>query len=141
MSLASPVLIGIYENEILIKTLSSDEKSSEFIIEAIEEILQKYQISEIIYANGPGSFMGIKVAYVILKTLSIVKSCPMYAVSGFELNGNQPIRANKNLSFVLEKDFSISLKKVEPVNFELPKDLSNLNKFDDILPNYIIDAV
>jgi peptidase, M22 family len=54
--------------------------------------------------------MGLKVAYVILKTFSLAKGCEFYAVSGFSLNGGQAIRANKNLSFVL-KNGEISLEK------------------------------
>lgn len=85
--------------------------------------------------------MGIKVAYVVLKTLSIVRDLPIYAVSGFELNNNSPIRANKNLSFVLKQNGEIALKKIEPKEFNIPLNLSNLNKTDDILPNYVIDSI
>lgn len=45
--------------------------------------------------------MGIKVAYTILKTISIVKDID-YMIGGFELNGGGAIRANKAMSFVLE---------------------------------------
>ena len=84
--------------------------------------------------------MGLKVAYVILKTFSLAKGCEFYAVSGSSLNGGQAIRANKNLSFVL-KNGEISLEKVEPVRFVLPLNLDELKLNSDTLPNYIIQAV
>lgn len=125
----------------LIQTLSSDvKKASEYLIQVIDYLDKKYKIEEIIYANGPGSFMGVKVSYIILRTFCIVKSIPMSAVSGFELNSNMPIKANKHLSFVLENSV-IKLKKIEPVELKLPKNLSGLNKTTDILPNYVMEAV
>jgi len=84
--------------------------------------------------------MGLKVAYVILKTFSLAKGCEFYAVSGFSLNGSQAIRANKNLSFVL-KDGKILLEKVGSVGFSLPLNLDELKLNSDTLPDYIIQAV
>lgn len=139
--MCKPAIVGIYENDVLIQKLSGEKPASDFLIEAIDYILKNYNLKSITYANGPGSFMGIKVAYVILKTLSIARNLPLYAVSGFELNGNSPIKANKNLSFVLKDNGEIILKKIEAKEFKIPSNLSKLNKTNDILPNYIIDAV
>ncbi|QKF86665.1 N6-L-threonylcarbamoyladenine synthase, TsaB subunit [Campylobacter blaseri] len=84
--------------------------------------------------------MGIKVSYIILKTFTLAKNCHIYAVSGFDFNDNNPIKANKHFSFVLENS-KIKLKKIEPVELKLPNTLLNLNKSDDILPSYNIEAV
>ncbi|QKF92786.1 MULTISPECIES: glycoprotease [unclassified Campylobacter] len=120
----------------------SDKKSDESLIEILNELTneQKLQISKIIYANGPGSFMGTKVSYIVLKTFSMVKECEFYAISGFELNGNGAIKANKALSFVKTGD-EILLQKAEPKEFELPLNLDVLNLNLDTLPNYVIQAV
>lgn len=120
----------------------SDKKSDESLIEILNELTneQKLQISKIIYANGPGSFMGTKVSYIILKTFSMVKECEFYAISGFELNGNGAIKANKALSFVKTGD-EILLQKADPKEFELPLNLDVLNLNLDTLPNYVIQAV
>ncbi|MDO5046032.1 MAG: glycoprotease [Campylobacter sp.] len=122
--------------------MRSEKKSDESLIEILDQILNKenLKISKIIYANGPGSFMGTKVSYIILKTLSMVKGCEFYSVSGFELNENAPIRANKALSFVKQGD-EILLKKAEVGEFALPLNLSILNLNLDTLPNYVIQAV
>ena len=84
--------------------------------------------------------MGLKVAYVILKTFCMVKECEFYAISGFELNDGGPIRANKILSFV-KRNNEITLEKIEPKGFCLPQSLDNLKLKKDTLPNYIIQAV
>lgn len=139
-SLDNPLLVGIYKQNVLIKQFQSQSHTSEALIEIFDEILQNYDIKTIIYANGPGSFMGIKVAFVILKTISIVKNCDFKAVSGFELNDFSPIKANKNLSFIY-KNGEVKLSKIQPKNFKLPQNLSNLNFISDTLPNYILSAI
>lgn len=139
-SLDNPLLVGIYKQNVLIKQFQSQSHTSEALIEIFDEILQNYDIKTIIYANGPGSFMGIKVAFVILKTISIVKNCDFKAVSGFELNNFSPIKANKNLSFIYENG-EVKLSKIQPKNFKLPQNLSNLNFISDTLPNYILSAI
>ena len=142
VALTTPVLIGIYENGNLIQKFISDEneKAGDFLISKFDEILQIYKIKSVIYANTPGSFMGIKLSYIILKTLSLSLNFQVFAVSGFELNNFSPIRANKNLSFVY-KNGEICIEKSESKPLNLPQTLSNLNKNSDILPNYIIGAI
>lgn len=142
VALTTPVLIGIYENGNLIQKFISDEneKAGDFLISKFDEILQIYKIKSVIYANTPGSFMGIKLSYIILKTLSLSLNFQVFSVSGFELNNFSPIRANKNLSFVYKND-EICIEKSEPKPLNLPQTLSNLNKNSDILPNYIIGAI
>ena len=135
-------MIGVYESGAKIAEFASaeGEKADSFLIAKFSEILKIYKIKELIYANTPGSFMGMKVSYVILRTLSIALDVPLRAISGFELNGFGPIRANKNFSYVYERG-EIRMKKCPPAQLSLPRDLSILNKSDDILPNYIIEAV
>lgn len=140
ISLSSPILVGIYENSEKIREFSSEKHASDAIVEILREIRSEFTIKSIIYANGPGSFMGLKVAYVVLKTFCIATNCDFYAVSGFELNGNGAIRANKALSFVKNGD-EIKLLKCEPSKFKLPQNLVSLNKNSDTLPNYVIDAI
>lgn len=135
-------MIGVYESGAKIAEFASaeGEKADNFLIAKFSKILKDYKIKELIYANTPGSFMGMKVSYVILRTLSIALDVPLRAISGFELNSFGPIRANKNFSYVYERG-EIRMKKCLPAPLSLPRDLSILNKSDDILPNYIIEAV
>lgn len=78
--------------------------------------MQKYDFTDLIYANGPGSYMGIKISYVSLKTLSIIKNIPLFAISAFELNNYGPISANKNFCFVYKQD-QIILEQNTPAKF------------------------
>ena len=131
------MIVGVYdENGELLERISSEEKSDVSLVKIMDQILNggEFNLQKIIYANGPGSFMGVKVAYVVLKTISIVKEC------GFELNGGAPIRANKNLSFV-DTPEGIKLQKAQAGEFCLPQNLAVLNLNLDTLPNYVIQAV
>lgn len=133
-------MIGVYENGLKFDEIVTTEHTSEALICALEQLSKEYEISRIVYANTPGSFMGLKVAYVVLKSFCIVKDCGFACVSGFELNGGGAIRANKSLSFIREDD-KISLAKVQPVPFVLPDSLCGLKLSADTLPEYILQAV
>ena len=68
VSISSPILIGIYKDDILIDTIQSEGKTSDILPSIFDELLKKYSITNIYYANGPGSYMAIKISYVFLKT-------------------------------------------------------------------------
>lgn len=139
-TLADIIQVGIYKNSKLVKIYKSNQRASDFLISFFDEILLKENIKSIIYANGPGNYMGIKVAYLILRTISIIKQYKFYSVSGFELNNNSPIKANRNLCFVKEGE-KIVLKKDFPKDFFLPKNLDDIKISKDVLPNYVLDPV
>ncbi|NOQ29609.1 MAG: hypothetical protein GQ570_00660 [Helicobacteraceae bacterium] len=143
LNLSSPILIGIYENSKLIKTIQSEEKTSEILGTLFEDILQKYKLENIIYIKGPGSFMAIKIAYIFLKTISIVKGIKLFAADAFYFNDNSPIKAVGKLFFVKESD-EITTKVYEQTptsKFTLPIIL-NINDFsNNIEPEYSIDSV
>lgn len=52
-------MIGIYQDDKLIKTYKSEEKASEFLPKILDELLKEYDFTSLIYANGPGSYMGL----------------------------------------------------------------------------------
>lgn len=143
IALSSPVLVGVYRDGELIEEIKSEGMSSEVLAEIFEKLLQKYTFAHLIYAKGPGSFMGIKVTYLFLKTLSITKKIPLLATDAFFFNKNHPIKAYGKLYFV-KNSSSIELAPIGPsetVAFELPHRI-DVQKFDsDTLPYYGIDAV
>lgn len=143
IALSSPVLVGIYKDKVLIEEIRSEGMSSDVLAEIFESLLHKYSFSHLLYAKGPGSFMGIKVAYLFLKTLSITKKIPLLATDAFFFNQNHPIKAYGKLYFV-KNSFKIELMPLaspEASEFELPSNI-DLEKFDtDNLPYYGIDAV
>lgn len=133
-------MLGVYEDETLIKSMQSDERASEALPILLQDLLKEFEFSKLIYANGPGSYMGIKISFLSLKTLSIVKDIPLFALSAFELNDFKPIRANKKLCFVY-KNGEIVLEDTEAGEFFLPQSLKGLNLKEDHLPFYFLEAI
>jgi len=143
ITLSSPVLVGVYEDNKLIKSFISEDKSSDSLPKLFKNIDSKYDIKALFYANGPGSFMAIKVAYIFLKSISILKNIPLYAVDAFYFNNNKPIKALGKLYFVkISQD--IKTQKLETVpqsSFKLPDVLEYSEFSQDNLPMYGIGAV
>ena len=141
ISISKPIKIGIYKNRVLSKTIISEEMTSDFLPKFFENILSKYKIGNIIYSNGPGSYMSIKLTYIFLKTLQIVHNFTILAVDGFYFNGNLPIKAVGNRFFVKEND-TITIQKSDLVGeFELPAKIEISDFSSDIEPIYILNAV
>jgi len=143
IALSSPIQIGIYENGKLIETIESSERSSDVLPLLFRDILQKYSVEKLFYANGPGSFMAIKVAYIFLKSLSILKNIPLFATDAFTFNNLAPIKAIGKLHFVKIAS-EIKTQKLETVSeavFRLP-DVLDYNEFSTTsTPLYMIGAV
>lgn len=143
VALGSPIRVGIYEDGTLIDSVTSDAMSSEALPQLFETLLQRYEIAHLVYANGPGSFMAIKVTYLFLKTLSIVRNIPLLAADAFCFNDNAPIKAVGKLYFV-KLAGAITTQKFETpqtTTFRLPSTI-DLNDFsEEALPNYAIGAV
>jgi len=143
VALSSPIQIGVYENNRLIDTIISDKKSSDILPVIYSDLLKKYNIDKLFYANGPGSFMAIKVAYLFLKSISILKNIPLFATDAFKFNNNAPIKAIGKLCFV-KISSEIKTQKLEIVpeaNFTLP-DVLDYNEFTtNTTPLYMIGAV
>ena len=143
ISIASPLLLGLYEDGKLIKTVSSELKTSEILLPLITGYLDDYDISRIIYTRGPGSYMAIKLTYIMLKTIEILREIECVGCSGFALNGGEPIKAIGNLYFIKEKETIITKKYEQPVKvvFTLPQSIHDLELDEESTPEYIIPAV
>ncbi|MBN2817193.1 MAG: hypothetical protein JXQ67_10955 [Campylobacterales bacterium] len=143
IALSSPILIGVYEDGELIEEISSEEKSSDYLPLIFETLLQKYELKRVLYANGPGSFMAIKVAYIFLKSLSILKNIELLATDAFYFNENQPIKAIGKLCFVKIAS-EIKTQKLETLpqsSFRLPSQLDYNEFTTEATPLYMIGAV
>jgi len=141
ISISSPLKIGLYKDKILFKELVSNDMTSDFLPSFFDEILKTYRVDNVIYSKGPGSYMSIKLTYIFLKTLQIVKNINILSVDGFYFNQNSPIKAVGNRFFVKEND-TITIKKAEITNsFELPEELTFSDFSKNIEPLYILNAV
>lgn len=144
ITISNPLLIGIYEDNKLIKEYKLDGKTSDLLPNLFEKLLKEYEINRIIYVNSPGSFMSIKIAYIFLKTISISKNIELVASEGFLFNENSPIKALGKKYFIkdenkikvdfLEKDCIIR-------DFKLPMCIEKYNFNKETLPIYNLPAV
>ncbi len=143
IALTSPILVGIYEEGQLIETRESSLKSSDVLPEIFKDILECYELKRIFYANGPGSFMAIKVAYIFLKSLSVLKKIPLYGTDAFYFNDNMPIKAIGKLYFVKIASEIKTEKFQEHVEafFALPHTLEVASFSKNATPLYSIGAV
>ncbi|MEO1953932.1 MAG: hypothetical protein ABGW74_04435 [Campylobacterales bacterium] len=143
IALSSPIMVGIYEDNKLIDSIVSDKKSSDILATIFKDIFDKYDVEGLYFTNGPGSFMAIKVAYIFLKSISIIKDIELFATDAFKFNENRPIKAIGKLYFVKIKQ-EIKTQKfddIQTVEFKLPK-LLNKDEFStDTVPLYKIGAV
>ena len=143
IALTSPIIIGVYKDKVLIETIKSEERSSEVLPELFRALIAKYAIEHIIYANGPGSFMAIKVSYIFLRTLCIVKNISLLATDAFYFNNNAPIKAVGKLYFVKNRDAieTETLLEAPVMEFTLPQQLRLEDFSKETAPFYGIGAV
>ncbi len=143
ISISSPLLIGVYKDGVLVKKIETKEKTSDILLKVLMDISKKYNYSSIIYTSGPGSYMAIKLTYITLRSLKILKDIKFYGCDAFSLNNQNPIKAMGKLYFIKEKETIIIKKFDEAVEqrFKLPSLLSDIVILDNNEPLYILPAV
>jgi len=147
ISIAQPILIGVYKDDVLIETIAKEGKTSEILPSIFHKLLSQYNIFQIYYVSGPGSYMAIKIAYIFLKTISIVNQIELYAVSGFDFNNNSPIKALGKKYFFRESNKIDDKIRVELLgdtiieDFDLPTQLRGIQVTSETLPRYNLPAV
>jgi len=143
ISIASPLLVGVYKDGVLIENISSEKKTSEVLLPIVTDIIERYPIERMIYTRSPGSYMAIKLTYIMLKTIEIIRHIPCYGCSGFALNGGEPIKAIGTLYFIKEKETIITKKYEQPIktHFQLPQCIHDLELDEESTPEYLLPAV
>ena len=143
ISISSPVLVGLYEDDTLMETICTEKKTSEILLPMIMDFLDKYDIEQIIYTRGPGSYMAVKLTYIMLQTIEVTRGIKCFGCSGFALNDNQPIKAIGNLYFIKEKETIITKKYKQPpiIRFTLPQSIYSLKLDKESTPDYVLPAV
>ena len=143
ISISSPLLIGVYRDGVLVEEINGEGKTSDILLKLLMEIGKSYNYRHIIYTNGPGSYMSIKLTYITLRSLEILKGIRFSACDAFSLNGKNPIKAMGKLYFIKEKDTIITKKFDEAVEqrFKLPLNLDKICILNSNKPLYILPAV
>ena len=143
IALSSPFLVGIYEDDVLVYSFEKEGKASDELPQMLCGMFDEHLPQEIYFADGPGSLMAIKIAFVALRTLSISSGAKLFSADGFNFNGSKPIRAGKGFGFI-KKDLVISSAKLsddEFGSFYLPAVLNNSIFEPSSVPRYEIPAV
>ncbi len=143
IALTPPAKVGLYIDKNLYKSYILHEQISESLSPLFEELFAEYEIKNILYAKGPGSFMAIKISYIFLKTLSIAKNIDIYAVEGFEFNKNSPIKANGN-NYFHKRDGKIEIGFLDDSRlreFELPESFEITKYSKEIEPLYVLPPI
>ena len=142
ISISSPLLLGVYKNGELVERIETKEKTSDILLKKLSELSKKYNYSRLIYTNGPGSYMAIKLTYITLRTLEILEGIVFDGCDAFDLNKQNPIKAVGKLYFIKENNTIITKKFDEVVEqrFELPSMLSEVTILNN-KPMYILPAV
>lgn len=112
LTVKSPFTIAVYDSakHILIEKITcEDAKASDVLPSMIGSLLEKYEPILLLYSNGPGNQMSIKISYVCLKTVSIAKNIALKAASSFAFNGYKPIELINKRFFCFEND-NIAIK-------------------------------
>ena len=144
ISISNPIYVGVYKNKKLIMAYEDDGKTSDVLPLIFEKILKQYIIGGLYFVNSPGSYMSIKVSYVFLKSLSIVKDIELKATLGFHFNEYSPIKAlGKKYFFYENNEIKIDFLKEndELKEFRLPSVLDDSIFSNDSLPKYNLPAV
>lgn len=135
--------MAIYEKDTLIKCIKSEDKTSQALPHLFQSLLKQYKCKNLYFVKGPGSFMAIKISYIYLKTLSITLNIPLLACEGFQVNGNQPIKAYGKLFFVKENGKIVTKKYEKSLKNDIiaPKNLKDVNFTHHIEPLYVLPAI
>ncbi len=144
VAVTSPILAAVYDEKgRCVQTFYKEGKCSEVLPPLLHEILYSYRLKAIYYANGPGSFMAIKITYVMAKTVSVALDIPLYATDAFAFNGGRPIKAIGNSCFI-KKEGKIIVKpdcSGEASSFSLPQKLERSLFSRQSEPLYVLPAV
>jgi len=142
-SIATPIQVGVYKSKKNIEKIEICGQTSEVLLKTLEKLMMQYEIEKIIYVNGPGSYMAIKLTYLILRTIEMLKGICFQGVSAFELNSGKPIKAMGLLYFTKEKETIMTQKFNKKIKqeFWLPDDLQVLSLDKENRPRYILPAV
>ncbi|MBL3519775.1 hypothetical protein H0A43_04765 [Arcobacter lanthieri] len=144
ITISNPLLIGIYKDKKLIKEYKLEGLTSDELPLLFEKLLLEFDINKVVYVNTPGSFMSIKIAYIFLKTITMIKNIEFEAIDGFLFNQNSPIKALGKKYFIKnENDIKVDFlpNECKISDFELPKSIEDYKFNKETLPIYNLPAV
>ena len=91
--------VGVARDNVLLGYTSYEawQSQSEYMVPELDKLLDKFdvkreEIKEVVIANGPGSYTGVRIALTIGKTIATVLGCKIYAISSLrcQKDGKNP---------------------------------------------------
>jgi tRNA A37 threonylcarbamoyladenosine modification protein TsaB len=144
ISAAKPCFFALYdENGEMIEQESCDKPLTESLYVLMSAAERRYSIKRVLYVNGPGSFMGLKLGFVFMRTFALAREIDFAACDSFAITGGAPVFSHKNRWFV-KNGSSIELIRFEnpPENRLIPPKKLNMANFSgDTTPCYLLPAV
>lgn len=160
ISVDSPVLIGIYSDKKLVKSIKKTGKFSDILPMLFDGIFKgdylpkdvnlngdsnvdSTRIANIFYVNGPGNFSAIKLTHIFLQSIKIAKKIPLFCTDAFAFSQNEFINAYGKIHFCKKNDeiFTTNLSQKLPNAFALPNVLDSDIFSQHCEPLYILPAV
>lgn len=153
VSIGLPIKCGLYENNILIKEMVSDDLPLIALPRIFESLLptpkqnamyRDTKIESIYYANGPGSFTALKLTHIFLHTLAMIYDIKLFATSSFYFTSDSYIKAFGTTYFYCDCNGNISLAhNIAPKNAPLflPKTLDIARFHAHTQPLYILPPI
>ncbi len=143
-STSKPLKIGVYDKQRFLESFQMEGQLSDCLLPLFVKVCDKYpKIQTLFFINGPGSFMALKLVYIFAKTLAMNKGVEILAASGFDFNGNSPIRAYGK-SYFVRKNGEIFLENFEELREEaeytFPQILNSDYFSHSIKPLYLLPA-
>lgn len=142
ISISSPILLGIYIDNKLIKKFESIGKTSDILPQLFSEVMNEYCINRVFYANGPGNFSALKLTHIFLQTLSIINNIELFCVDSFYFTKDDFIEAYGRIHFLKENNDikTIKLESKQNAVFKLPFVLDATRFSNSCFPLYILPA-
>jgi tRNA A37 threonylcarbamoyladenosine modification protein TsaB len=138
----TPILVGVYRDRQLERGVQLEGKVSETLPPFFEELLRREQLEGLYYSRGPGSFMGVRLTFLFLKTLSIIYQIPFRGVDSFYFTGGKPIKGPGASFFVKKEGIIVVSREVDEVGTpSLPPVLNPADFEEEVEPLYLVKAV
>ena len=142
-AIKAPFVIGVYEEYELIDTIISEEaKASDILPPLLCELCDKHLPDELFFVDGPGNLMSLKVAFVALKTISVLKNIPLAGADAFHFNGKKALKISNKLIFEKQNDkISLAKEACDTAEMSMPQRLKRQIFDTSATPRYILSAV
>ena len=144
ISAIKPFVLAVYdERNELIEQHASDQHLTTALYMITSEIDARYCVTKVAYIRGPGSFMGLKLGFVFMRSFALARGIDFTAADSFALTADRPVFSHKNRYFVKENGV-ISVQRFDQPqpNFLIPPLALDTTIFNaDTLPQYILGAI